>query len=154
MGITEDIKQKVFKTEFNKVIVNVLFTNNWIHERQFGLFKPYGLTEPQYNVLRILRGQFPKPSTINLIIDRMLDRMSNASRIVDKLEKKGLVLRTQCEDDRRAVDVTITQAGLNLLEELDIKMEEWESEIKGLTEDEAKQLNELLDKFRNKNSNS
>lgn len=150
MGISEDIKQKVFKSEFNKVIVNVLFTNNWIHERQLQLFKPYGLTEPQYNVLRILRGQYPNPSTVNLIIDRMLDRMSNASRIVDKLEKKGLVQRKQSEYDRRAVDVIITEKGLNLLTELDGKMADWESEIRGLSEDEATQLNSLLDKFRSR----
>jgi len=150
MGISEDIKQKVFKSEFNKAIVNIIFTNNWIHEKQMQLFKPYGLTEPQFNTLRILRGQYPKPCTINLIIERMLDRMSNASRIVDKLEKKGLVVRNQCKIDRRAVDVTITEKGLDLLKELDVKMEGWESELRGISEDDAKALNELLDKFREK----
>ncbi len=150
MGLSEDIKQKVFKSEFNKAIVNIIFTNNWVHEKELSLFKPYRLTEPQYNVLRILRGQYPKPSTINLIIDRMLDRMSNASRIVDKLEKKGLVERNQCKNDRRAVDVIITEKGLKLLEELDVKMEDWESQIQGINEDEARQLNQLLDKLRSK----
>ena len=80
----------------------------------------------------------------------MLDRMSNASRIVDKLEKKGLVQRKQSEYDRRAVDVIITEKGLNLLTELDGKMADWESEIRGLSEDEATQLNSLLDKFRSR----
>ena len=150
MGISEDIKQKVFKSEISKAIINVHFTNNWLHERQLTIFKPYGLTEPQYNALRILRGQYPNPSTINLIIDRMMDRMSNASRIVDKLEKKGLVLREQSEYDRRAVDVLITEKGLELLKELDVKMDEWELEFKGISELEASQLNELLDKFRAK----
>ena len=148
MGLSEDIKQKTFKTEFNKAIVNILFTNNWIHEKLLSLFKPYGLTEPQYNVLRILRGQYPNPSTINLIIDRMLDRMSNASRIVDKLEQKGYVDRTQCKNDRRAVDVVITEKGLQLLEELDFKIGKWETDMQGISENEAQQLNELLDKFR------
>ncbi len=148
MGLSEDIKQKTFKNEFNKVIVNIIFTNNWIHEKQLGIFKPYGLTEPQYNVLRILRGQYPNPSTINLIIDRMLDRMSNASRIVDKLEQKGLVQRSQCRNDRRAVDVTISEKGLKLLEELDVKMTTWESQIQGINEEDAVKINELLDKFR------
>lgn len=148
MGLSEDIKQKTFKNEFNKVIVNIIFTNNWIHEKQLSIFKPHGLTEPQYNVLRILRGQYPNTSTINLIIDRMLDRMSNASRIVDKLEQKGLVQRAQCKNDRRAVDVTITEKGLNLLEELDVKMATWESQIKGISEEDAEQINTLLDKLR------
>lgn len=148
MGLSEDIKQKSFKNEFNKAIVNILFTNNWIHEKQLSLFKPHGLTEPQYNVLRILRGQYPNPSTINLIIERMLDRMSNASRIVDKLEQKGFVQRMQCKGDRRAVDVTITETGLKLLEDLDVKMTGWESLIQGLNEEEASKLNDLLDKLR------
>lgn len=148
MSIEEDIKQKSWRSEFTKSVVNLIFTVNWITEKQYQIFKPYGLTLPQYNVMRILRGQHPKPCTINLIIDRMLDRMSNASRIVDKLESKELVIRRQSKKDRRAVDVIISQKGLNLLEKLDKLLYTWEDGFKNLTEDEARQLNVLLDKFR------
>lgn len=148
MSIEEDILQSKWRSEFSKAVVNLLYTSNWVNERQYKLFKPYDLTLPQYNVLRILRGQYPKPSTVNLIIERMLDRMSNASRIVDKLEKKDLVVRSQCKNDRRAVDVTISKKGLTLLEEIDVALHEWEGEIQNLTEEECLQLNGLLDKFR------
>ena len=148
MSIEEDIIQSKWSSEYSKAVVNLLFTSNWVNERQYKLFKPYGLTLPQYNVLRILRGQFPKPSTVNLIIERMLDRMSNASRIVDKLEKKELVFRSQCKDDRRAVDVTITDRGLGLLEQIDETLKHWERDTKNLSEEECLQLNGLLDKFR------
>ncbi len=148
MSIEEDIKQKTWKSSFSKAIVNLIFTANWLNEEQHNLFKPFGLTLPQYNVLRILRGQYPQPSTVNLIIERMLDRMSNASRIVDRLQKKGLVIRQQCKDDRRAVDVVISDTGLELLAKIDAAMDQWENTIKNLTPEESDQLNMLLDKFR------
>ncbi len=148
MGLEQDIKQSKFKNEFSKVVVNLIFTNNWMNETQSKMFKKNGLTSPQFNVLRILRGQYPKPVTINLIIDRMLDRMSNASRIVDKLEKKGLVVRKQCASDRRAVDVIISEDGLNLLEDLDNEMRRWEENFQSLSENECIELNRLLDKLR------
>ncbi|MEQ9424277.1 MAG: MarR family transcriptional regulator [Cyclobacteriaceae bacterium] len=152
MGLSEDIKQKKFRSEYSKALINILYTNSWLHEHLLRLFRDYGLTEPQYNVLRILRGQYPNACTINLIISRMLDRMSNASRIVDKLEKKGLVKRSQSEFDRRAVDVIITQKGLDLLAELDEPMAIWEDNLTGLTVTEATQLNDLLDKLRTSHS--
>ncbi|MFY0600501.1 MAG: MarR family transcriptional regulator [Cyclobacteriaceae bacterium] len=148
MGISEDIKQKKFKSELNKAIVNIIYTNGWLQQKQAKIFKPYSLTIPQFNVLRILRGQFPKASTINLLIERMLDKSSNASRIVDKLESKGLVERKQCPSDRRAVDVFISQEGLDLLNKIDDGMEQWESQIQNMTDDEYIQLNQLLDKLR------
>ncbi len=148
MGLEQDIKQKKFKDEFSKAVVNLIFTNNWLNEKQNKIFKPYGLTVAQFNVLRILRGQYPKPVTVNLIIERMLDRMSNASRIIDKLEKKGLVIRKQCQADRRAVDVIISEEGLKLLEQLDTGLHDWQDSVKSLTDDECAQLNSLLDKFR------
>ena len=126
MGIAEDIKQKKFKNEFSKAIINLVYTNSWLNQKHVALFKPFGLTSPQFNILRILRGQHPKPSTVNMLIDRMLDKSSNASRIVDKLEEKGLVVRKQCSDDRRAVDVYISTNGLHLLGEIDIVLETWQ----------------------------
>ena len=148
MGLEEDIQQTKFKDEYSKAVINLVFTNNWLNERHNQIFKPYGLTVAQFNVLRILRGQYPKAVTVNLIIERMLDRMSNASRIVDKLEKKGLVVRRQCKTDRRAVDVMISEEGLTLLAEIDVKMNDLQTDDKNLTEEECKVLNALLDKFR------
>jgi len=148
MGISEEIKQKKFKSEFNKAIVNLIFTSNWLNEQHYKIFKKYGLTVPQYNVMRILRGQHPRPVTVNTIINRMLDRMSNASRIVDKLEKKKLVIREQNKSDRRAVDVIISDKGLDLLKQMDIAIDEWEDKNQNLSNDDYKLLNQLLDKFR------
>ena len=96
MALEDDIKQEKFKSEYNKMIVNLMFTTNWVVAKEMELLRPHGLTVSQYNVLRILRGQKGKAATINLIIDRMLDRMSNASRIVDRLEQKELVTRKPC----------------------------------------------------------
>lgn len=148
MGISEEIKQEKFKSEFSKAIVNILYTNAWINHQNIQFFKSHGLTTPQFNILRILRGQHPKPATVNLLIERMLDKSSNASRIIDKLEGKGLVIRKQCSNDRRAVDVLISDDGLNLLGKMDIEMEKWENETNTLTEKEAETLNFLLDKIR------
>jgi DNA-binding MarR family transcriptional regulator len=152
MAIEDDIKQPKFKNEYNKLVVNILYTQSWLLEKQTSIFKPFGLTAPQYNVLRILRGQKGKPATINLIIDRMLDRMSNASRIVDRLERKELVTRKQCPQDRRAVDVFISEKGLQLLDKIDQRMEGWEENLKVISEEEAKTINRLLDKLRLSNS--
>lgn len=106
------------------------------------------MTIPQFNVLRILRGQYPKSSTVNLLIDRMLDKSSNASRIVDKLEGKGFVARTKCASDKRAVDVIITDEGLELLRMVDLEIEKWEEGVCKLSPSECEQLNLLLDKLR------
>jgi DNA-binding MarR family transcriptional regulator len=148
MGIGADIKQETFKSEFSKVVVNLMYTSNWLNEQENKLFKPYGLTTAQYNILRILRGQYPSPATINLLIDRMLDRMSNASRIVDKLMAKDLVARQQNLKDRRAVDVVITKKGLDILGKIDIDMEQFEQSINQFTEQECKDVNTFLDRFR------
>jgi DNA-binding MarR family transcriptional regulator len=148
MGIGEDIQQKSFKTEFAKAIINVFYTSSWLGQKHQQLFKSHGLTSAQFNVLRILRGQFPEPVTVNLIIERMLDKSSNASRIVDKLESKALVVRRQCPQDRRAVDVVITEAGLKLLNEMDGELLQLEKGMQKLTMQESEQLNSLLDKLR------
>ncbi len=149
MGIEEDIKQgKKFENVYEKLIVNIMFTNSWIVDEQSRIFKPYGITTPQYNVLRILRGQYPDACTVNTIIDRMIDRMSNASRIVDRLENKGLVERKVCETDRRAKDVVITEKGLSVLNEVDNALQLWMKKLELVTDLEAHDMNELLDKMR------
>ncbi|MFK7953051.1 MAG: MarR family winged helix-turn-helix transcriptional regulator [Ekhidna sp.] len=148
MGIAEEIKQQKFKSEYSKSIVNIIFTNSWLQQKHLSIFKSFGLTTPQFNILRILRGQHPNPATVNLLIDRMLDKSSNASRIVDKLEGKELVKRVQCKNDRRAVDVYITDLGLELLSKLDLVIDETQSTNTNLTEEESMELNKLLDKMR------
>ena len=148
MSIGEDIQQKQFTSEFSKALINIRYTECWIGQKYNGFLKPSGLTTPQYNVLRILRGQYPNPATVNLLIERMIDKSSNASRIVDKLEEKGFVERRQCTNDRRAVDVIISQLGLDILKTLDGELAILEKGMKALTEEEAEQLNVLLDKIR------
>ncbi len=148
MSIEQDIQQKRFKDPYQKVVVNLMYTHSWLTDYQSRMLKPFGLTQAQYNVLRILRGQHPQPATVNLIIERMIDKMSNASRLVDKLVAKKLVDRHVCPSDRRAVDVFITQKGLDLLTGIDVKMEEGQNKFKGLNEQEANQLSDLLDKLR------
>jgi DNA-binding MarR family transcriptional regulator len=150
MSLAEDIKQqKPFRSEFQKAVVNVIFTNNWLISQQANMMKPFGLTTQQYNVLRILRGQYPKPVTVNAIIERMLDKMSNASRLVDKLLAKDLLTRTENKEDRRACDIAITDKGLEILDKLDKLQSQFEDNLKSITPQEAEVLSGLLDKLRN-----
>jgi DNA-binding MarR family transcriptional regulator len=148
MELEKEICQKSFSSEYAKATLNILFTASWLNARQMKLFKPHGLTSPQYNVLRILRGQHPGPATIGLISERMVDRTSNVSRIVDKLLDKGLIDRRTCKSDRRAVDIYITGKGLSLLEELDSSLPELERSSFALSRNEVRVLNSLLDKLR------
>lgn len=148
MKIEDEIKQRAFKDERQKAHINLVYTAGWLQLRQSAMFKEYGLTLPQFNILRILRGQHPKPATVNLLIERMLDKTSNASRIVDKLEVKELVTRKVCPSNRRAVDIRITEAGLELLHRLDAIMETQNLGLHNLTLAEAAQLSDLLDKIR------
>lgn len=149
MGLEEEIKQgKRFENEYEKLVVNLIYTNSWLSEQQQNTFKPFGITSPQYNVLRILRGQYPEPCTVNTIIDRMLDRMSNASRIVDRLEAKAMVERKVCKTDRRAKDVVITKKGLDVLDEVTEATNAWMKRFKSITEEEVASTNNLLDALR------
>lgn len=148
MGIEQDIKQSQFASERAKATINIIFTGNWIAQQQTELLKPFDLTVQQYNVLRILRGQQGTPITVLGITERMLDRMSNASRLVDKLLEKQLVQRRECPNDRRAVDILILPKGLELLEQIDVLQEEWTAKHLQLSEEKLKTLNSLLDEFR------
>lgn len=149
MQLEKAIRQnKPFKNEKHKLAVNIIYTQSWLNLKMEALFKGYDVTLQQFNVLRILRGQHPNPATINIIIERMLDKMSNASRLVDKLYNKGYVNRVKNKADRRAVDVTINKRGLDFLAEMDLKMNMLEHDVFQLTESEANQLNTLMDKMR------
>ncbi|AWM35070.1 MarR family winged helix-turn-helix transcriptional regulator [Hymenobacter nivis] len=150
MRIEDEIKQPVFRNAYEKAIINLTYTAGWLEMRQAAAFKPFGLTLPQFNLLRILRGQHPRPATVALLIDRMLDKTSNASRIVDRLEEKQLVTRTVCPANRRAVDIRITEAGLALLSRLatDNVLEPERLGLGRFSEEELQQLSDLLDKMR------
>jgi DNA-binding MarR family transcriptional regulator len=148
MKLKDAIKQRSFKSEYEKLMINVLYSGIWLTQKYDTLFKPYGLTRQQYNVLRILRGQHPHPVTITSIMERMLDKSSNASRIVDRLEVKQLATRQVSPQDRRAVDVRITQTGLDILAKLDHDLNQMERLFSALSEQEMETLNDLLDKLK------
>lgn len=152
ISINQAIAQKQFKDPLEKVIVNLLYTNGWLVGKQNEWLKEFDLSIQQYNVLRILRGQFPKPASVNLLIERMLDKNSNSSRLVEKLRKKGLVDRNQCPEDRRQVDVSITEKGMDVLFEADKKFDLLLNQLGSLTNKEAETLSQLLDKLRHINS--
>ena len=147
-SISEEIQQKEFKSEYNKLLVNVLFTNSWINGQQNRLFKTHGITTQQFNVLRILRGQYPNVASVNLLRDRMIDKMSNVSRIIDKLKSKDLVSRKLCKADRRQVDVKITTKGLDLLQILDAEIADWEKNLHNISEKDATIASDILDRWR------
>jgi DNA-binding MarR family transcriptional regulator len=146
--LEDEIKQKKFSSEYHKLVVNLLYTGSWIGFYHLQQLKPYGLTIQQYNILRILRGQYPNPATVNLLIERMLDKTSNASRIVDKLVNKKYATRKICPEDRRSVDVLITVKGLELIKEIEKIEEENQKIFKNLSENEMRSVNNLLDKLR------
>ncbi|WP_186755926.1 MarR family winged helix-turn-helix transcriptional regulator [Echinicola salinicaeni] len=148
MKLEEAIQQKTFKSPVNKAVVNLLYTQSYIVTKQVKLFKPFGISPEQYNVLRILRGHHPDPMTVSSIQDRMLNKMSNASRLVEKLKQKGFVTRKECPNDRRQVDITITDEGLVLLDRLDEEIQKLNNEVIHLSNEEVNILNDLLDKLR------
>lgn len=149
MRIEDEIRQKKFASEYQKLHVNVLFTAAWLGQRTTKVIKPFGISQQQFNILRILRGMHPKPATIKLLTERMIDKMSNASRLVDKLVQKGLVIRTEAELDRRRVDVQITTQGLSVLQEASQAVDAAiHNEVQNLSAAEAAQLNALLDRMR------
>ena len=148
MSIEKDIQQPKFRNEYHKTVVNLIFTYNWITEKTKQFFEKGDITSQQYNILRILRGAGKPLSTLQ-IRQRMLDKMSDTSRIVDRLVKKELVQKVICKTDRRLVDVTITDTGMQLLDRLDSYNEQMDAMLGSLSEEEAKMLNQLLDKIRN-----
>lgn len=148
-SIEEEIRQqKKFANEYEKAAVNVMFTSGWLYNLNAARFKKYDITPEQYNVLRILRGAYPKPLMLGDVTCRMLDKSSNATRLVEKLRIKGYVKRELCPTNRRQVDITITEKGLSLLTKLDNEADEWYNSLKTITKGEAQELNRILDKLR------
>jgi len=147
MGIEKDIQQTHFRNEFQKMGINIIYTANWLNEKMGQILSTEDITQQQYNILRILRGSDTPLSTLK-IRERMLDKMSDTSRIVDRLVIKGLVEKSACMKDKRLVDITLSKKGLLLLEKLDSLNEPIDSILKGVTEKEATTINQILDKLR------
>lgn len=148
MTLEEDIKQEKFTNEFEKAAVNILFTGSWLYNVNATRLRPFDITPEQYNVLRILRGAHPKTMMLTEITCRMIDKNSNATRLVEKLRQKGLVKREICEDNRRQVDISITDKGLTLLKKVELASGEWIKLLKNISKSEASELNRILDKLR------
>jgi DNA-binding MarR family transcriptional regulator len=148
MGIDQDIRQAKFRNEYQKASVNLIYTFGWLTEKTKELFAPEDITPQQFNILRILRGS-PQPLSTLQIRERMLDKMSDTSRIVVRLIAKGLVKKGTCKMDRRLVDIIITDKGKKLLERLDARQDELDGIIGNLSKKEAEVLSDLLDKIRN-----
>ena len=148
MSIEKDIHQVAFRNTKQKAMLNLLYTYGWVLERIKNFLAQEDITHQQYNILRILRGAAPKPLSTLQIRERMLDRMSDTSRIVDRLVAKELVKKVTCPEDKRLVDVTITEKGQRLLQKLDAEADHVEEIMNNLSDQEAKTLSELLDKLR------
>ena len=148
MKLEDELKQRKFNNEYEKLYVNVLYTSGFFESMAIQRFKPYGISIQQYNVLRILRGSNPKPLMLADITTRMIDKNSNATRLVEKLRLKGLVKRDICPGNRRQVDISITTAGLDLLAEIEKDADKFHAWLKTLSLEEAQTMNDLLDKVR------
>jgi DNA-binding MarR family transcriptional regulator len=135
MSLEQDLKQEKFTNEYEKMIVNILFTSSWLANLNASRLKPFGITPEQYNVLRILRGSHPKPMMLADISCRMIDRYSNVKREI-------------CENNRRQVDISITEAGLEVLKKIDEGRDQWLENLKTIPKNEAEELNNMLDKLR------
>ena len=150
MPILEElIKTKPIQDPHQRAYLNIMYTGNWLFNRINNALKPYDLTEPQYNVLRILRGQNGASMSLFEVQDRMIQKMSNVSRLIDKLLEKGWVVRTECKDNRRKVDISITEAGLTILNDVNPSLQAAFDQIDAnLSDEDAATLGNLLDTMR------
>jgi DNA-binding MarR family transcriptional regulator len=148
MSIEKEIKQKTFRNPYHKVTVNMMYTNGWLVNKYAKILKPYNLTDQQFKVLKILRECFPHPCSVNFIIEGMIDKMSNVSRLVDKLVAKKLAIRVKSVYDLRSVNVILTEKGKLLIEELNVLVNDYENSFFGLEESEIILLNNFLEKLR------
>jgi DNA-binding MarR family transcriptional regulator len=147
MKIEEEIRQPRFKSMHQKALLNLIFTYNWIHNKQQDFFKPFGITPQQFNILRILKGQHPNSISATEIKSRMLDKNSDISRLLDRLLLKNLIEKKSCPSDKRASDVFISSEGLVLLESIE-KQQRDIDQVLQLSPEEAEALSNLLDKSR------
>lgn len=152
MGIEKEIQQSSFRNEFQKLAINLMYTANWLNERISRMLLKEEITQQQYNILRILRGSDHPLSTLQ-IRERMLDKMSDTSRIVDRLICKELVQKNACQSDKRLVDIILTDKGLALVNKLDLLDTQLDALLNGIDEKEAVIANQILDKLRAHNNN-
>ncbi|HNT51194.1 MAG TPA: MarR family transcriptional regulator [Cyclobacteriaceae bacterium] len=148
MLLEKEIRQEKFSSVYHKASVNILYTGSWLYNVNLNYLKKFGITPEQFNVLRILRGSLPKPMMLADIAARMIDKNSNCTRLVEKLRQKGLVNREICKNNRRQVDISITERGQQVLKKIDADTPDWIQVIEKLTRTEAKELNRILDKLR------
>lgn len=148
MSIENDIQQSKFRNPQQKAAINLIYTLSWMRDKTKIIFEAEDITAQQFNILRILRGSFPQPLSTLQIRERMLEKMSDTSRIVDRLIAKGLVKKLTCKNDRRLVDVIIADKGKKLLERLDLRQDEIDGILRNLSEKDANILSDLLDKIR------
>jgi len=148
MKLQSEIKLTKEISEHEKGVLNMILTYNYIETRLVSLLGEYDLTMQQYNILRILRGVFPESYSNNEIKERMLHKNSDASRFIDRLVEKELAGRSRCQEDRRRVEISITNEGLSLLEQIDERRSEIENILRNLTQAEVEELNNLLEKVR------
>lgn len=148
MDIEKAIKQTNFRNAYQKAAINLLYTSSWLVGQQKDFFSKQGITNQQFNILRILRGQFPNKISGADIKTRMLDQNSDVSRLLDRLIIKKLIVKSQCPNDKRAADIIITESGLDLLKKIDAEVENLDRLLSNLTKEEATQLSMLLDKSR------
>jgi DNA-binding MarR family transcriptional regulator len=148
MKLEDEIQQKQFASQRHKLGVNIFYTHSWLYSQVRGILRPYGLTPQQFNILRILRGQYPNPCTVNVLRSRMLDKMCDASRIIERLRHKELLARNTSKSDRRSAEIIITEKGLDVLREIDSLGNQFHAFSETLSVEECTQLNDLLDKLR------
>ncbi len=148
MNIKEEIKQSRFRNHCQEVSINIIYTSGWLANKHKDFFSEFGITSQQFNILSILRGQYPNKISGAEIKSRMMDKNSDVSRLLDRLILKGLIVKRPSSDDRRAADIEISNNGLELLKAIDAQVHQLDKIVSNLTEEEAHQLSTLLDKVR------
>ncbi|KPP96423.1 MAG: MarR family transcriptional regulator [Bacteroidetes bacterium HLUCCA01] len=148
MRLEDEIQQYTFRNVHQKLLINLFYTYNVLSSSTQEILKAENLTMQQFNILRILRGQHPRPSTNTMVKERMLDKNSDVTRLIDRMVRDGFVSRRNCTSDRRRVDITITQKGLDALNAIDRRSQEMDAIAAGLSEDEAQICSDMLDKLR------
>jgi len=149
LKIEKEIQQSNFNSEHQKLMINVLFTASWLNQQTTDLLKPYNISWQQFNILRILRGRHPEPATVKILAERMIDKMSNASRLVEKLRQKGYVERSECQEDRRRVNIVLTDLGLEIVNKATKEMEvNMERRLFSIPDEDVRNTNATLDQMR------
>lgn len=149
MKLEEEIQQRKFRNEFHKLQINLLFTTSWMNQLTAQVLKPYNISWQQFNILRILKGMHPEPATVKVLTSKMIDKMSNASRLVEKLRQKNYIERKECKSDRRRVDIEITLLGLEVVEKTTQELNKlMDKQMANISEADAQMVNDVLDRMR------